>query len=271
MAAIAGPAAAQQQIDCERNFTAVDENRDGRVNEQEASAALEKEFQRIDADGSGSISKSEWQNCGDARIHTMMDATASELQAGDHAPMQNGGQSGAQSSAQAGSQSGMQAGDQAASQSGTQPDSETSVESAVNQEGLPRTWIAEGQFSSADQDQDGRVTREEAAKAAEESFSQSDAQLDSQSDSQSGVSPSQEQSAEQTARQSGSRFAMIDRNGDGMISQQEWTNRDEANVESLFDRLDQNDDDSLSQSEFQEARNVPSSGEPVTVWYYYVY
>jgi EF hand len=288
MTATAMPAAAQQQADCTRNFKAVDANGDGKVSNQEATAAVSNEFNAIDTDGSGTISQSEWQNCG-TQINTMMDTKRSNMQASDHAPMQNqqqsgqqqagqqqSGQSGQQQSGQSGQQQAgqqqsgqQQSGQQASQQSGQQQQASQSGQQSgdqiqspttgqsgstatLNQEGPPRPWTTDEQFEQADKDKSGDVSREEAAQMAQENYSKSGSQA----------------AHEQQARASGVRFGAIDSNGDGSISQDEWSNRAQADIDAFFARLDQDSNDKLSKQEYQQAR-MQQAAEPVTVWYYY--
>jgi Ca2+-binding EF-hand superfamily protein len=232
MTAIGMPAGGQQQQQgqCAREFSAVDSNGDSKVTQQEASSAVSGEFNRIDMDGNGTISKSEWQNCG---WHTMLNTKRSNMQAADHAPMKKDSQS--------------------ASQSGGQSASTTTLD----EKAPPQPWTTNEQFSKADANNDGMVSREEAAKATESAYGQA-----------AGDDPGKEQ----LARQSGARFAMIDSNGDGAISQQEWQNRNKADIQTLFARLDQNNNDKLSKSEYQNVRDIGQpAGEPMTIWYYHVY
>lgn len=253
MATTGMPAAAQQQADCSNTFKAVDANNDGKVSKQEANAAVTNEFNTIDSDGDGSISQSEWQNCG-TQIHTMMDTKRSNMQASDHAPMQNqqsDQQAGQQQTGQQQAKKGQQ-GQQSGSQ-GTATTGQSASTATLKEEGPPRPWTTDEQFSQADTDKSGDVSREEAAKATEKNYSKSG---------------SQEARAQQ-ARASGARFAMIDSNGDGSISQQEWKNRDQADVEAFFARLDEDNNDKLSKSEYQQVRLGQGQDEPVSVWYYY--
>ena len=181
-------------MSCERTFAKVDANGDGIISTKEASNASGKEFDRLDTDKSGAISKDEWQKCGDMASINQMDK-------------------------------------------------------------MPLNTDQE--FKAADQDKNNKVTKEEAAKSAENTYKQN---------SGSG------QSAEEAARNYGARFAMIDTNGDGAISKDEWDNRDKAKVDTAFGNLDKDDNGKLSKSEYQEARNASqNNGKPVTVWYYFIY
>jgi len=221
---------AAQNADCSNAFKAVDANDDGKVSNQEANAAVSNEFDAIDSDGNGTISQSEWQSCG-TQIHTMMDTKRSNMQASDHAPAKDG-TSGSQGVATTG---------------------QSASTATLNEEGPPRPWTTDEQFSQADTDKSGDVSRDEAAQAAEKNYSKSG---------------SQEARAQQ-GRASGARFAMIDSDGNGAISQQEWNNRDQADIESFFARLDEDNNDKLSKSEYQQVRMGQGQEEPVSVWYYY--
>lgn len=259
MTAMTLPASAQQQQQpgqCDRNFSAVDANGDGKVTNQEASAAIDDEFSRLDLDNSGSISKSEWQNCG---WHTMMNTQRKNMQASDHAPMQGDAQQDdPQASAQ--QQSGTQQQETSQQQSAAQPGSQSGGQS-MNQgsnQASPRPWTTDEQFSQADTNKDGSVDRQEAAEANERIYGRT-------------ISGSDK---EQMARQSGARFATIDSNGDGSISQEEWQNRSQADIEAMYARMDRDDDGELSRSEYQRARQPQQQQEasrPVTIWYYYVH
>lgn len=260
---VAAPLAASAQssgqdtsnIDCPGAFAAIDSNADGKVSGKEASAGLQDEFARIDADGDGNISAMEWQTCGmqprATQMHTMMDAKPSDLQGGDHAPLENSAQGeGTMKTMMDAKAADLQAGDHAPMDS-----------AELNKEEPPRPWwTGDAPFDKADTNDDGTITRAEAANAAEFVYGQKSNGTKSQ------------QSAEQAARESGARFTMLDRDGDGVISEAEWKNRDQADIMSLFARMDQNDDDKLSKSEFQAVKaHKEIADDPVTIWYYYTY
>lgn len=269
-APLAASAQESAEITCPGPFPVVDTNSDGKVTGEEASAALEDEFSRIDADGDGNITAMEWQTCGnaglnEARMHTMMDAKASDIQAGDHAPRSAGEQSDANMNTMMDAEaSDIQAGDHAPmdSAAGQPMSAEDSASTAtLNEEGPPRPWwTGDEPYQQADTDDSGTVTRAEAANAAEFTYGRKSQQAKAQ------------QSPEQAARESGARFTMLDRDGNGVISASEWKNRDQADLMALFDRLDQDGNDKLSKSEFQTVKAKKDiADEPVTIWYYYTY
>jgi len=120
------------------------------------------------------------------------------------------------------------------------------------------------QFSEADADQSGDVSRDEAATAAQSAYTGST--TGNQDQATTGDN-------EQAARNFGARFAMIDSDGDGTVSREEWNNRDNVTIDTAFKRLDSDGNGEVSKSEYQEARNVDSGSgrQPVTIWYYYIY
>jgi hypothetical protein len=117
-------------------------------------------------------------------------------------------------------------------------------------------WEADEDFTKADADKSGDVSRDEAAKAAESEYSTLGSKM----------------AKEDFARAYGERFAQLDANGDGSLSKDEFNKRDSVRIEASFGHLDGNDNGEFSKSEWQVAHNVNQpSGEPMTIRYYFVY
>lgn len=222
-------------VQCDRTFAVVDTDGDGIISAAEASGATSHEFQRMDADGSGTISVVEWQHCsGMAALpltgrSTMDEGDSAETSAANDIPDQSTG---------------------AQTKGG-------SLQTANPDEWVEgdRPFSTDDQFQSADVNQDGVVSSEEAALAAQKAH---EGQVTAV------------RTREDYARQYGRYFGAIDRDGDGTVSQQEWELRTDEPSTARFEVMDADGDGEVTAKEYQARRLVDENGDPVTVYYYYV-
>ncbi len=230
-------------VTCNQDLAVVDTNDDGSISTDEAVTASLKEFDRIDVDNSGTLSKSEWEHCNEQALLNSEMTTATV----------NTG---------AGTDNGMKKNDSAMNNDkGADKTSDMAKSKAENTAPFAgkNPFETDEDFSAADSDKDNQLTRDEAAKAAESAYN---------------AGSNEGKNREDFARSYGARFAMIDKNGDGTVSQEEWQGRDSATIQSAFAKLDEDNNGELSKSEYQEARKAQSSdtdGKPVSVWYYFVF
>lgn len=187
---------------CSQAWPVVDTNDDTKISKDEAQQATDVEFDRIDADGNGTITAAEWAMC-----------AAPKLQESDTWTSYVG--------------------------SGTEQD----------------------QFAAMDTDKSGEVSAQEAAEVSKQRYS--------------GGKGNQ---AVQQGMMSGASFASIDSDGNGSISQNEWSNRQNASLEKRFTALDKDGNGQVSKSEFSdfrqqrfgEAQQAQGGNEP-TLWIFYHY
>jgi Ca2+-binding EF-hand superfamily protein len=232
---------------CATNWTAVDSDKNGKISEAEAQAATEAEFDRIDVDSNGTISVTEWKDCGDRSAYPGVPAGLDNLprEASSGAGEEPEGMTTSPASAQA--EADLQI---------DPPETTGSIGSA----GMSG-WT-DDDFTAADADKSGDLSAQEAASADRSRFDQSASDT------------------EDSARMSSGAFAKLDADGDGMVSSDEFSSRDQAElrtgVEARFSTLDADGDNEVSREEFKNHRDQrfseasQSDPEP-TVWHYYYF
>lgn len=235
------PQTAQIGGPCQEQWTAVDENTDGVISESEAQAAAQAEFSRIDMDGNGTISVQEWKDC-----------AAPAAIPGGFARTDTGTGTVERAMPDSGTEAGDTA-DQAMPEVEGQ-DQQQAANAATAGDEAAEAWG--GEFEQMDADDSGDVSAEEAAQWSR---------------SQAGG----EQQDEEAVRTQAARFAMLDRDGDATLTEQEWQQRDQGDVEAKFGNIDQDGDGQVSETEWQQHRQQrfeqaqTAAHEEVDLWLFY--
>ncbi len=259
----AGTATTQQASTeaCATNWTVVDADENGIISQEEATAAADTEFSRIDVNSDGIISVTEWKDCGDRTAYPGvpegLDTAEAGLQSTDTTEMTA---STDQTEADVEGMTTSPASDQAAADLEIEAP-ETTGSIAADQAG-GMDW-SEEDFTAADADQSGDVSQQEAAAASESRFGRGEGSL------------------EERALFGSGNFARLDTNGDGMISSDEFSSRDTADlqgsIEARFGSIDADGNGEVSTEEWQAYRTdrftqaQQETGQDPTVWVYYYY
>ena len=246
---------AQSREACAQNWTIVDSNKSGTISEAEANAATEADFTRIDVNGDGSVSVTEWKDCGDPTAYPG-NAGADPVPAGNPAETTAEDPQGPKTQA-TGQVS--PASEQAAADLTVQPpETENSaVAELTGRTGLP--WNEDDFPSALDADKSGDISAEEAAQAERSAAGQAEPD-------------------EAAVRRLGGTFARVDANGDGKLSTEEWSNRNSQTFNGLFGRIDADGNDEISRDEWRLYRTegytraaTTGGGQEPTIWQYYYF
>lgn len=247
---------------CQLSWTTVDSDKSGTISEAEATAATEAEFVRIDVNGDGLVSVTEWKDCGDPAAYPgepapgNTPAAATDASAGTDTAAEPAAGS-AETAIDAQGQV-SPASDQAAADLTVEPpETENSaVAELTGRTGLP--WNEDDFPSALDVDKSGDLSFDEAMEA-----------------SRSGYDPAMG-SEEDVARWSAGIFARSDANADSKLSAEEWSGRNEATINAAFARIDADANGEVSRDEwnrFRESRFDASAqaaaGEEPTLWIFY--
>jgi Ca2+-binding EF-hand superfamily protein len=236
---------------CSQSWVKVDADENGTISKAEAEKAADTEFSRIDVNGDGSVSVTEWKDCGDRTAYPGVPDALDDFPSQASASESGEGMTESPASDQA------------------QADLEADVPETTGSISKDATsWRHD--FDAADTDQSGYLTPDEAAKSEQRMH------LDAASASD-----------EADLRAGSDVFATLDSDGDGKLSTQEWSSGSKAEVgqnrgvEARYDTMDADGDGDVSRSEFKNYRGErysaaeQTSGEvdavPVRIFYYYVW
>jgi len=217
---------------CTQNWTTVDSDKNGAISRSEAKAVADSEFSRIDVDGNGTVSVTEWKDCGDpgsfpgnARDPRAADSPADADDTGnaEQADLDN-----------------------------------TMQHNAIVGQGPDAVppWNADD-FSSFDTDRSGDLSADEAAEASRAGAGQAGeavarwaggmfARVDANADGKL----SQEEWSNRNRQTFNDLFGRVDADGNGEITRSEWTNYREGG--------------------YSRASTSAQGGEP-TIWQYYYF
>ena len=117
-------------------------------------------------------------------------------------------------------------------------------------------WTADD-FGSFDTDKSGDLSADEAAEASHSGGARQD--------------------DEDAARRFGAMFSRVDENGDGKMSAEEWSNRNQQTFNDLFARVDIDSNGEISRDEWKQYRDggytraAGGEGQEPTIWRYYYF
>lgn len=238
---------------CAAQWVAVDANEDGKISKSEAQDAIEPQFSRIDDDGDGVVSVKEWKDC----------SAPSAIPGGFQSAAGTGTEQTPPGALTEGDTAEQTEGEPAETTAEAGQDEMTSTRALqatpdVTGVGEPRTWSDEA-FAEMDVDESGDVTAEEAAEW-----------------SKNRVTGTMQDQEETLARHAGI-FGLMDTDSDGTITQEEWQQRQQLDVEDRFARVDEDGDGEITQNEwrdyreqrFDQAQATTRDDEGVTIWMYY--
>jgi Ca2+-binding EF-hand superfamily protein len=261
---------------CATSWTTVDADESGTISGEEASAATDAEFSRIDVNGDGTISVAEWKHCGDRAAYPGVPRGLQSAATGSDAVNENrmaasSDQVATDASPGVEGMTTSPASDQAKADleievdeaGGTTEESGQAPGAAAfgEAEGVP-PW-SQAEFDAADADQSGDISEQEAAEADASRLHQAGG------------------SAEVQARLGSAGFARLDSDGNGKITEDEFASRNQADVDAMadarFGKLDADGNGEVSRDEWTQHRGErfsqaqQSAGEEPTVWIYYYY
>lgn len=264
--AFAAPGQAQKREPgyCGQSWVQVDANDDGKVTQSEAEAATAVEFSAVDANADGRISADEYRDCRTGGMTTAGKA--------------NGGSSGQQAGAN--------------STSGSTSNSTSGSAATSDSQGKREAMEAAGRqaWESADRNKDGRISAQEYAAASRQAYDRArQAQADGPEvimlrryvllvPQQTGTGDTQsdktrDMNRDEAAARSAMKFSALDQDGDGNLTEQEWSREatgpmSAALADKHFGAMDKDGDGELTKDEYRAAREngMARAAEAIQAW-----